>query len=169
MSFFVLGLARSRTAWLANFLTTGDHFCHHEGMNGCSSVEQYKKKIGNDGDSCTGLMLFDMNTLFPDSPMVIIERDPSVSIEFCYKTYGYYDPESMHYLKKQLDEVEGLRIEYDDINVRLPEIWGHLIGDGYDQRRADMLIKLNVQVENPFDIDHNAARELFRGYRLSQA
>jgi len=168
-NFFIIGLPRSRTAWLANFLTTDHRFCHHEGINGCSSIEQYREKIGsNDGDSGTGMMLFDMNTLFPDSPIVIIERDPNAAIEFCYRTYGHYDPEAMHFLKERLDKIEGLRIRYEEINIRLADIWAHVVGSPFNQRRADMLIKMNVQIIDPFDIDHMAAEKLFSDYRLPE-
>ena len=43
-NFFVLGLPRSRTAWLANFLTYDGYFCFHEGIDGCRSIDDYKKK-----------------------------------------------------------------------------------------------------------------------------
>jgi len=162
-NFFVIGLPRSRTAWLANFLTYGDHFCFHEGLNGCHSISEYKQKIAGCGDSGTGLMMFDMNTLFPDSPVVIIESNPGRSIDFMLKTYGAYEPSLIYELWQKLDKIEGLRIRFEDINDRLEEIWTHLIGDGFDKRRADMLIKLNIQMVDPTDFDRDALNALFGG------
>ncbi len=167
-NFFVIGLPRSRTAWLANFLTQGEHFCYHEAINGCSSIAAYKAKLGNQGDSGTGMMMFDMNALFPDAPIVIIESDPKKSIDFCHQTYGYYDPNIIYHLRDRLDTIDGLRVLFKDINQRLPEIWSHLIGEGFDRRRADMLIKLQVQVMNPFDIDLEAAKVLFDEHSLPE-
>lgn len=164
----MLGLPRSRTAWLANFLTQGDHFCFHEGINGCPSIADYKVKLGNQGDSGTGMMLFDMNTLFPDAPMVIIENNPKKAIEFCRRTYSFYNPSLIYRLRDKLDKIEGLRIPFDDIDKRLPEIWSHLIGDGFDKRRADMLVKFRVEVMDPFDIDQVAASTLFNENDISE-
>jgi hypothetical protein len=159
-NFFVLGLPRSRTAWLANFLTYDNHFCFHEAMNGCRSIDEYKEKLAYNGDSNTGMMLFNMNALFPDSPKVIIERDPKYAIDYCYKTYGSYDPQLIYVLKEGLDKIDGLRIRYDDIDNRLQEIWEYLIGDGYNKQRANLLKKLNIQVQDPHDIDIEAASKL---------
>jgi hypothetical protein len=165
-NFFVLGLPRSRTAWLANFLTYNDNFCHHEGINGCKTIKDYKEKIANDGDSGTAMMLFDMNNLFPDDPKLIIERDPKYAIDFCYRVYGNYDPKAIIGLRNKLDIVKGLRIHYDDINSKLQDIWEHLIGEGYDKQRAQMLIKLNVQVTDPFDIDIESAKALLNDHAV---
>ena len=166
-NFFVLGLPRSRTAWLANFLTCDGHFCFHEGIDGCRSIDDYEKKLGHHGDSGTAMMMFDMNTLFPDSPKVIIESDPRVAIEYARNVFGLDNPTAIYYAKERLDAIDGLRINRDDINERLPEIWSHLIGEGYNEDRAKMLIKFNVQVMNPCDIDYDATRELFYGNSFS--
>jgi len=166
-NFFVLGLPRSRTAWFANFLTHDNNFCFHEAINGCRSIAEYRKKLGDNGDSSTGMALFNMNKMFPDSPILIIERDPKAAIEFCYKTYGEYDPRAIYYLRDHLDNIKGMRVHYDDINANLKNIWEYLIGDGFNQERADMLCKLNVQVVDPHDIDQEAAEVLFGDYSLS--
>lgn len=155
-NFFVLGLPRSRTAWLANFLTYDNNFCFHEGLNGCRSIAEYKTKIGDHGDSGTGLALIDL----PVAPKIIIERDIEPIIEFVSSTYGYCDRKDIIRLKRRLDKVQGLRIAFNDIDDRLQDIWEYLIGDGFDQQRADMLKKLNIQVNDPFDIDIDAANEL---------
>lgn len=161
MSFFVIGLPRSRTAWLANFLTYDDHFCSHEGINGCRSIEEFTTKLGSDGDSGTSMMVFDMNTLFPDAPIVIIERNVKHAIEYAQKEFGFYEPDIFYRAKEKLDKIDGLRIQYDDIDNRLPEIWDHLIGKGFDKRRADMLVKFNIQISDPYDFDLDATKELF--------
>lgn len=166
-NFFVIGLPRSRTAWLAAFLSSGNRFCYHEGLNGCPSFKAYRKKVQGVGDSGTALMLFDMNTHFPGAPIVIIERDPAYAIDFCYKTYGYYDPKAIYDLESRLNAIEGLRVHYDDINDRLEDIWTHLIGDGFDRQRADMLIKLDIQVTDPYDFDNDSLQSLISNYRLS--
>lgn len=157
MNFFVIGLPRSRTAWLSNFLTYDGHFCHHEGLNNCLSMKEYKEKLGDDGDSCTGLMFVDLEKEFPKAKKLIIESDVNKSIDFMYKTYGVYNPEYCHFMKERLDEMTGKRIAAEEINTHLSEIWDYLIGTPYNERRGDMLSSMNIQVQDPFNYDMNAA------------
>jgi len=158
MSFFVLGLPRSRTAWLANFLTYDGNFCYHEGLDGCHTIEEYYNKVdGVKGDSGTGLMLIDLPK---DSPKVIIENDVEKSITFAKEVYGIYDPKFFYFLKDKLDSVEGLRVNFEDINDSLEQIWTHLIGTPYDYERGELLRNMNIQTNNFYDYDFNAMRNL---------
>ena len=160
MNFFVIGLPRSRTAWLANFLTQ-DRFCFHEGLDGCHSIKEYREKIGNDcGDSSTGLMLLDMNKEFPDSPKIIIEGRVKEAIDYGYKTYGHYNPDYIHYLQERMDEIKGLRIQFDDIDSKLPKIWEYLIGTPYDEKRTELLKRMKIEVKDPFNYDIDAVKSL---------
>jgi len=162
MNFFVCGLPRSRTAWFSTFLTYKDKFCYHEGIDGCETIEDYKAKLGTDkGDSDTCLMLLDMNTLFPDAPKVIIERDVQECIESASKMLSVYiNPEYFYFGRDRLDKIDGLRISYDDINDRLEEIWNYLIPDiEFDSKRAKRLCNDNVQ-DNRFDYDFDSINNL---------
>lgn len=50
--FLIVGLPRSRTAWLAAFLTDGDTVCHHELIRQCANVAEYPQKLSHGvGDS----------------------------------------------------------------------------------------------------------------------
>lgn len=149
MNFFVVGLPRSRTAWLANFLTYDNRLCFHEGLNGCQSLEKYREKLGaNKGDSSTGLMLIDINALYPDAPVLVIESDGKKTAEFIYKEYGFYAPEAVDFFKSKLRKIKGKRIHVNDIDNRLEEIWAYLIGTPFNRQRADLLTGFNVQMKN---------------------
>lgn len=161
MNFFVIGLPRSRTAWLANFLTK-ERFCYHEGFDNCNTIQEYKNKLGPDkGDSSTGLMLLNMKEEFPGCPIVIIENDLRKSAHYAYKTYGYYDINFIEYLNDCLNNVDGLRVKYDDIDQRLPEIWEHLIGTEYDSERAELLKSLKVEIKDPHAFNLDAMTNLW--------
>lgn len=162
MSFFILGLPRSRTAWLANFLTYGKTFCHHEGMNGCRSIEEYRKKIGSNGDAGTGLMLLDLDRLFPESPRVIIESDPKKAIAFAKKAYGIDSPEWFYYLRNRLDAMGGLRIHVDEINDNLERIWSLVSREPYNRERGELLKRLRVETLDVHDIDREAMNALLQ-------
>src|SRR5580700_9385789 len=45
LPFIIMGLPRSRTAWLAAFLTDGDVHCHHELMRMCQTPSEYPAKL----------------------------------------------------------------------------------------------------------------------------
>jgi len=160
-NFFVVGLPRSRTAWLANFLTYENNFCYHEGIEGCSTLADYKNKLGETkGDSCTALMLLNLNKEFPNAPVLIIEADIKRSVEFSKKTYGKDLTKEMTMLKEQMKFLKGLRIQLENVNDSLEEIWSYLIGTPYDKKRGDLLKNMNIQTTNYFDYDFKSAGEL---------
>jgi len=160
MSFFVLGLPRSRTAWLANFLTYDGHFCYHEAVNGCSSVGEYREKIANCGDSTTNVLMFDYEREFPDSKIVIIHSDINRSIEFGERVFKADMTELMGRSNERLSTINGLHIMFEDINERLGDIWRYLFGVDMDKKRAEFLTSLNVQIKDVFDIDADAIKKL---------
>lgn len=161
MNFFVIGLPRSRTAWFANFLTYEDHFCFHEGMSGCHSVDEYLKKLGDDGDASTALMLLDMNEQFPEAPKVIIHRNIEISMDFMFENYGFFDRDYMYYLYERMKQIEGYHVDFEDINNELPGIWEYLIGTHYNEKRGDQLKDLRVEMMDPLDFDMNAIKALW--------
>ena len=162
MNFFVLGLPRSRTCWLANFLTYDRHYCFHEGMNTCKSLSEYKEKLGTDfGDSSTATMLFDINREFPDAPKIIIESDIQRSIDYAVKTLGLKDPNYIVYMQQQLDKVSGPRVHFDDIDYQLPFIWHTLIGTPFDERRSNIVKTMNIQMQNIGMMDIDSLNQFF--------
>lgn len=146
MTFFVLALPRSRTAWLANFLTYGDLFCHHDGLEGVSSLEEYRDKVTGKGDSNTGLVMFNFKKHFPDAKVIIIDSSIDASVKFIKEHYSVDSHNEMTFMKKKLDSFEGLHIAYEDINERLQDIWEYVSDEPFDKERAKMLLKLNIQI-----------------------
>lgn len=146
---------------MANFLTYDGHYCYHEGLDGCRTTDEYKKKLGNCGDSCTGLMYFDIEGMYPNAPKLIIERDIEESINTLRIMFGL-NRKIVCDMKARLDRIKGMRIAFDEINDKLEEIWSHLIGTPYDKQRGEMLKRMNVQVTDVLDYDVVAANELFR-------
>lgn len=157
MSFFILGLPRSRTAWLANFMTYNGFYCHHEGLNGCSSMLEYKHKIYTDGDSSTGLAMFPFRAMFPTARTVIIDNSITAAVAYGKEHYNFDSTEQMLDLTEKLDAIDGLHIPYNDINNRLADIWSHLTKDApFDSRRAAQLIGMNITVVEPYHFDAKA-------------
>ena len=153
MNFLILGLPRSRTAWLANFLTYDGLFCYHEAINGCESIDEYKEKVQGKGDSNTGLMLFDFEKHFPDTKIIVIDSDINSAVRFGREVFNTDIEIEMTIAKKRLDNIKGFHVKLEDINSRLREIWEYVSDTEFNQERANILIDLDVKVLDPFNID----------------
>ncbi len=156
-NFLILGLPRSRTAWLANFMTTDDIFCSHEGLNGCHTLQEYKNKFKpNSGDSNTGLALFDFENQFKEFKIVVIENTIDASVNFSLDNYGVDITEVMTVLQERLLSLRGLHIPFQDINDRLEEIWNYLTPKQFNESRTEMLINFDVQIRDLSLMDQKA-------------
>ncbi len=85
--FFITGLPRSRTAWLANFLTYGPSVCLHDALREGTGVEDLAKRLDTlrantnatfVGDADPGLPNFarELHRRFPQARWVMVERHP---------------------------------------------------------------------------------------------
>lgn len=168
MNFFIMGLPRSRTAWLANFMTYDGLFCHHEGINKCTTMEEYRHKIGNDGDSGTGLILFDMEIRYPDAKILVIDSNPEQSFQWCRKNMGAKELDRPYFwkLKMALDQTNGLHIPLTEVNDRLQEIWEYFTDKPYNEQRGELLKGFNIQMHDLSVLDGEAAMELFKSEEM---
>jgi len=152
--FFILGLPRSRTAWLANFLTYDGLYCHHEGVNHCTTMDEYWRKLGDDGDSTTVGNLLKVHEI--DCPKIIIDRDISHAIEFSIKNYGKSPTQFLEECKDYLDRLDGLHVKYEEIDKYLELIWSYLSNKPFDRKRAEILTQMNIQKHDIYDIEVEA-------------
>lgn len=147
--FFIAALPRSRTKWLSNFLTYGGAFCCHEG-------EYFDQASGYTylGDANTTFCLYGVPC---EGPIVVIRRNKNDVIESLIRIFGYPDkmPEIVGLLETGLNNINGLHINYNDINERLEEIWQYCIPSiQYDPLRAEALKKSRIEVNDytPYQI-----------------
>ncbi len=156
----IVGLPRSRTAWLSVFMSQSNTYFHHEGIDGCYSIDEYQSKTKGCGDSTTGFwpILESMEL----KRVVIIRKSEAEfnhCVEWCDSTYGINSIEHMRNLNEYMDTIDGLVINQSEINDRLQDIWEHLVDDEWSERHA-ALTKLNVSV-NDTGINEEAARALY--------
>lgn len=90
--FIISGLPRSRSAWLAAFLTDGPVFCHHELIRHCDSPHEYSVRLQDTrqpvkGDSDTLLPMFypALRDKLQDVRFAFIRRDPAEVIASAVK------------------------------------------------------------------------------------
>lgn len=153
--FLVIGYPRSRTAWMANYLTVGDSVCIHEPVQH-SCLELYLKLIGYNTSFSSSEFLVWPGTIENWNTMgvmkvLLIERDFDAAIQSFEKTVGEVpDPGifnqwyvNFHYLKNNL--LDCLCIPYNDIDSRIEEIHNYLIPHiPFSIERAQMLADLRV-------------------------
>ncbi len=167
-NFLVLGLPRSRTAWLANFLSYDEMTCTHEGINGFRTLEEYRNSFTpNMGDANTGLALFKFERYFKDFKKVIIEREADHAIRYSKEMFGLESDVAMTTIRDRLKRIQGLHIPFDEIDSRLEEIWDYVSPAQFNEKRAEMLIGFDVQVRDVFNYDVDAMKAIFANEKSS--
>lgn len=86
--FLIVGLPRSRTAWLAAFLTDGLVTCHHELIRDCQSTAEYIQKfkgthapVVGDSDCCIPFFYSKVRAILPPHRICFVKRDESAARE----------------------------------------------------------------------------------------
>lgn len=152
--FFIASLPRSRTAWLANFLTYQESFCYHEPMNR-TKLKDYPnllrktcKNYAGTSDSMNSLIMDKLIQMFPEAKIVVVFRDLT-EVEASLNRMGMPCPGLLKKIDRELHRImavyEPLVIEYHKFDAAL--IWEYLMpGIPVDYARLDMLNEFNVTV-----------------------
>ena len=160
--FFLTGYPRSRTAWLANFFTTGPVFCHHDGLRGCKDLDALDRKLRMNGrthvgDSDSALLLFhvELRARYPDAKWVLIERNSHDAIADFNRAFpGVLNVTetlaAFAELEKGMVEVRkfAVRVGFDALNSEdvARRLWDHVLPSvPFDAARWRMLDGLTVQ------------------------
>lgn len=154
-NFYITGLPRSRTTWLALAFTAHGYFCWHEAMKNCFTKDEYRDKMkimSVVGNSDCGLPFCDIAAELP-GPTVIIERD-LFEVKESLKTQGLrHDDEFLELLANKLSAVDGLRVWYHEIDARIDEIFMHCVGAKTSP--AIMAMLNNVKAEPMTQVNTN--------------
>ena len=159
--FFITGLPRSRTAWLASFFTGNNSFCYHEMLRISSGFEDGIKKMLNrkemyvgNSDSSLPIWMDKIDHILRDSPIVIIERDIDEVANSLTNLFGHNDFTKM--LDTTLEGLEIIKNKYNYISVdynKLSEqsclemIWGFCTPElPFDKDKFEMLKTINISL-----------------------
>lgn len=142
---FVTGLPRSRTYWFSEYFKGLGQAAHHEFLNGCKSKKEFYDMKGINCDC--GLYLTDFQEMW-DAPTVIVHRPILEVIESLSHILNITSRllEELGYANKCLDKMEGLHIDYQDINNRMPEIHAYMLGTAYDEEYGKQMLGNNLQL-----------------------
>lgn|SRR5574337_636073 len=158
--YLILALPRSRTAWLANFLTHGKSFCYHDpsatfgGAEGLARVLNEEVEYDAVGATDTGaiLKIDEIVDQVDDLRLVYVVRD----INECFESLKQMGLESMKsalylandHLERAIGKHPGMIVEFNRLNDLDTgcSIWNYCVGDGFDFRRYEQLIKMRIEV-----------------------
>lgn len=162
--FFILGLPRSRSSWLANFFTYGNSFCYHEALRECSSINQLKELLDSNEEKNVGNSDFvllnyidDIFEIFPKPKILLVERNPHEVVESLLNfqlTDDYEMTEKwidilykkMNYIKNNYLVKTVKNYDIEDIE-KTKEIWNYLLPEEkFNEKRWYFLDDLYVNV-----------------------
>ena len=158
MSFLVLGLPRSRTAWLSKFLTYREWYCGHEELRHMRSLDDVRTWFLQ---PCTGsaetIAAPFWRLIDPATKLVIVRRDPGEVIESLMRLPGLsFERELLEAQIAKLDRKLGqitarfpgaLSIEFEALNEEsvCARVFEHCLPYAHDHEHWNALAMVNVQ------------------------
>ncbi len=157
--FLITGLPRSRTAWMAAFMSSGSVLCKHEPLKFLSDIRQLPSALGSEfhthvgaSDSGAGFFLpWIMSNMNP--PTVIIDRNTDDAKRSMLVDLGIDVGDSLHGLKNTLTQFRAhpnvMWVPFDSLNDKrvMQKIWFHLLpGVPFDEERYEQFNDLDIQV-----------------------
>lgn len=152
--YFICSLPRSRTAWLANFLSYGPSHCFHEPFNE-HFVEDLRTTFLSTGkeyvgisDSLSTLFIADLLDTFPEAKLVLIRR-PVLEVDQRLTELGLPCRDLLFHLDLALNAIESkynpLVVNFHDFDA--PGIWNFLMPEvPLNSERTKMLENFNITV-----------------------
>lgn len=155
-NFLVTGLPRSRTAWMAAFLSTGNSICFHEPLKKLSDISELPEALRSVNHSYVGASDSGAGYFLPwimkNSPMPILiidrdERDVTESMQ----SIGYQMGNAIELLSDRLHaakchpDVMWVTFDSLDNNRIMQKIWWHLMpGSAFDEERYEVFKDLKI-------------------------
>jgi hypothetical protein len=160
MDTIIIGLPRSMTAWMSNWLTDGGRICLHEGMLRYNSFLDMisDESIHGNSDSSLALMPDEVIRYGESYKIGIIERDKDSCIE-SYRDhvpefFGIRGNEILESIDKCIEGINRIKysvecsvIKYSDIrNKDIFRKFHNSVSDiEFNEMRYDVLTDLNIQ------------------------
>ncbi len=159
MSFLILALPRSRTAWLARFLTYGDWHCGHEELRHMRSLDDIKAwfSMPNTGSAETAAAPF-WRLIPEETKLVLIRRPVAESVEAMLALPVAFDrprlEAALEYHDRKLDQIAArrhcLQVAYEDMTeANCAAIFEHCLQLPHDPAHYAGLAPVNVQCNMP--------------------
>ena len=161
--YFITGLPRTRTAWLANLFSYQESFCYHEALKHVSSVNglvEFLKatdaKYVGDSDSGLPFVMEQVIDHFTNARLVVIERDPNSVIESLRKAFPFASVDFPEMVLRAAHAIEELKKKFRPLVVAHRDlermeicrrVWDYCLPDvPFNERRWQMLDPLTVEI-----------------------
>lgn len=144
VDFIVLGLPRSGTTWLSNWLTTDRSLCLHDPFSR-TLPEHWDAGGKRLGIACTGAYMLPGWLGQQDAPTAIIERDHA-ACDASLAVMGL--PATTARMRCLLNVADGRRWQFSDIWIedKARELWAFLLpGIAFDAPRYRLLRNMQIQ------------------------
>lgn len=144
LDFAVVGLPRSGTTWLANWLTTDRSLCLHDPFS-IGLPATWPRDHRRFGIACTGAY-WAMPKVLEGATVVVIERDPR-DCEASVTALGF-PAGLMGELQASLSQTAGYRFRFDDLWIEdeARKLWDVLMpSHPFDVLRYRLLAQMQVQ------------------------
>lgn len=144
VDFIVIGLPRSGTTWLANWLTTESSLCLHDPFS-AALPEDWDSGGRRLGISCTGAYLLPKWLGAQRCPIAVIDRP----YEECDRSLARVGmPKTTHRMRCLQSIAPGRRWRYEEIwqEKKARELWAFLLpGIPFDVQRYRLLTQMRVE------------------------
>ncbi|MDE2099791.1 MAG: hypothetical protein KGL39_21240 [Patescibacteria group bacterium] len=160
--FFITGLPRTRSAWLANLFTTEHSLCFHDPQE--TVTELLARNEGMRVGVADSTLVFKAHALldrYPDAPWLFVDR----KAEDCRRSLVKFTRETTRLMGRDIDAVfqahaaassvvkawrGTLVVPFRALDARMPEIWAHLLpGLEYQWARHRLLQDMKVEQNLP--------------------
>ena len=161
-NFFITGLPRSRTSWLANYFTTGISYCYHE-LSNEGTYLAIKEKLMSRPEEYVGVSDCLLPYYFDDIMecselyrLVIIKRDPEDVFRSLRKWMGneFFAANASKILNELIEKTnimskkyDCLIVSFDDLNKRetIEKLWYYCVPNAlFDEERFEMLDRFSI-------------------------
>jgi hypothetical protein len=154
--FFITGLPRSKSAWLANYLTWGDSFCYHDQLQHFTHLHDFRTMLTDTPAAVVGhsdpanvLVWRDLAAMFPDATWIVVRRNFGDCLRACRRINPDTLGERLNEMQTELDRLctalKPVELAFDQ--SYLGEAAAVALGLPLNQARAKFLEHLQVQVE----------------------
>lgn len=145
--FYIAGLPRSRTAWLATTFCTMHSFCFHEALARFGHIPDRPERY-------RGTVETRVELLPKDGRRVLIHSDPNESIDGTIRNFNV--PRDLRGPLAQvirdsagvMARADGLHVQLGEIDDRLDEIWEYVLPDiPVDRVKLSEMKRLRVKLK----------------------
>lgn len=154
--FLVFALPRSRTAWLAKFLSYGDWTCEHDPSALWHSKEDLRELLQRPWtgavDSALVFLWKEARAIRPDVKFLVVRRKRELVVEALKRLDLTVQPELLDAAERKLDEVSALAdtlsVSFDDLcsPFTCGLIMNHCLSQPFNPVWFKALNDVNIQV-----------------------